>query len=126
MTSSVTVCRFQVNVFVVRFEAPFLRRLILRLSKAEASTAEDVMEKAGGLAASAGHTVMRLFSAFMKGMHKKMEESRHHTPHETSRADRPRHARILKMPCPSTPKLSLLRSKHSLTNTTSWKLLLLA
>ncbi|XP_075531701.1 uncharacterized protein LOC142564553 isoform X3 [Dermacentor variabilis] len=94
--------------------------------EAEASTAEDVMEKAGGLAASAGHTVMRLFSAFMKGMHKKMEESRHHTPHETSRADRPRHARILKMPCPSTPKLSLLRSKHSLTNTTSWKLLLLA
>ncbi|XP_075531706.1 uncharacterized protein LOC142564553 isoform X8 [Dermacentor variabilis] len=55
----------RVNVFVVRFEAPFLRRLILRLSK-----------------------VMRLFSAFMKGMHKKMEESRHHTPHETSRDSR--------------------------------------
>ncbi|XP_054933779.1 uncharacterized protein [Dermacentor andersoni] len=42
------------------------------------------MEKAGSLAVSVGQTAKLLFNAFMRGVHKKMNESHHHSSSASS------------------------------------------
>ncbi|XP_075531708.1 uncharacterized protein LOC142564553 isoform X9 [Dermacentor variabilis] len=53
--------------------------LVTEINNAEASTAEAVMEKAGGLAAKAGRRVKRLAQAFYNGVRGKQNQSNHHS-----------------------------------------------